>query len=76
MQEVGGSIPPGSTNIKDCLLPPRPVDIKIRQDENFVFVNAVVSKEHQQGRSARKLTYPYKNLSKFISINKVFVPIV
>ena len=38
-QEVGGSIPPGSTNIKDCLLPPRPVDKKIRQDKNFVFVS-------------------------------------
>jgi hypothetical protein len=25
-QEVGGSIPPGSTIIKDYLLPPRPVD--------------------------------------------------
>jgi hypothetical protein len=28
-QEVGGSIPPGSTNIKDCLLPPRPVDKRL-----------------------------------------------
>ena len=37
-QEVGGSIPPGSTNIKDYLLPPRPVDTQMRNDKNFVFV--------------------------------------
>gem|GEM_PF-7083377 len=67
-QEVGGSIPPGSTNIKDCLLPPRPVDVKIRQDKNFVFVMF-----NKLGRVYRESLFIYKNLSKRVSI-KSFCP--
>ena len=67
-QEVGGSIPPGSTNIKDSLLPPRPVDEKI--DKNFGFCKA--SKIRSRDSRAH---LAYKNLQSLLC-NKIFVPIV